>query len=755
MTEEALNVQGKVGDVIPYQSNWDHLLDELRRVDLLLHRSILGKRRSRCSDHLGQLRGLVLSDEEIDMIFSNGTETEESPSGNGPAIHELDESLREIEMSMAARRAASLKQGVYLALDRLVSLFHLSLFEEQCLIICLAPEIDRKYEKLYAYVQDDVTRKKPTVDLLFSLLCETTEERLAARSVLDIRAPLLKYRLVHMGDDGAQSPVPLLSRTLKLDDRITDFLLGLDRIDRRTDSATHLISPRIGLDQVPLDDRQRNQIRTFVRSHFAGERSTQHRMVLYFHGPYGAGKRRVAEGLCGDLRLPLVMCDLKRAFDKEVSLDDLVWFSSREALLQQGALCFENFGDLLEENSNAKRRAELLFDAVETFSSLTFLLGDRPWYPHGLVKDSLSFNALQFSIPDALTRKDLWQAGLNGDYRVAEAVDPGVLASKFRFTAGQISDSLLMAKNLARWRSPGNDAVTAADLYAACRAQSNHKLGLLARKVHSHYTWKDLVLPPDQTQQLREICTQARLRHVVYDMWGFDRKLSLGKGLNVLFTGPPGTGKTMAAEVIAEDLQLELYKVDLSQVVSKYIGETEKNLDRIFAEAQSSNAILFFDEADALFGKRSEVKDAHDRYANIEIGYLLQKMEEYDGIAILATNLRQNMDEAFVRRIQSVVEFPFPDEKLREQIWIKIFPAQAPLSKDIDYAFLSRSFRIAGGNIKNVALTAAFYAAEKGSEIAMEHLVVALKRELQKMGKLCVESDFGPYYSVIQEGALV
>ena len=395
---------------------------------------------------------------------------------------------------------------------------------------------------------------------------------------------------------------------------------------------------------------------------------------------------------------------------------------------------------------------ELLFHAIETFSSLTFLLGDRPWLPRGLLRESMSFNELQFTIPDALTRENLWQAGLNGHYKPGDNIDPGVLASKFRFTAGQINDSLAAAKNLARWRSPGNGSVTAADLYAACRAQSNHKLGILARKVHSNYTWDDIVLPQDQTNQLREICNQAKLRHVVYDRWGFDRKLSLGKGLNVLFSGPPGTGKTMAAEAIAGDLQLELYKIDLSQVVSKYIGETEKNLDRIFTEAQSSNAILFFDEADALFGKRSEVKDAHDRYANIEIGYLLQKMEEYDGIAMLATNLRQNMDEAFVRRIHSVVEFPFPDEKLRERIWIKIFPDSAPLSADIDYAFLSRNFRIAGGNIKNVALTAAFYAAEDASEIAMRHIVMALKRELQKMGKLCVQGDFGKYYNVIQEG---
>jgi SpoVK/Ycf46/Vps4 family AAA+-type ATPase len=243
--------------------------------------------------------------------------------------------------------------------------------------------------------------------------------------------------------------------------------------------------------------------------------------------------------------------------------------------------------------------------------------------------------------------------------------------------------------------------------------------------------------------QLREICNQVKYRRVVYGEWGFDRKLSLGKGVNVLFSGPPGTGKTMAAEVIANELQLDLYKIDLSQVVSKYIGETEKNLDRIFTAAQNANAILFFDEADALFGKRSEVKDAHDRYANIEIGYLLQKMEEYQGMAMLATNLRQHMDEAFVRRIGAIVEFPFPDAEYRQQIWEVIFPQAAPLAEDVNFGILARQVKLAGGNIKNIALAAAFYAAEAGEVIRMQHLIQAARREYQKLGRTWNESEWG------------
>jgi SpoVK/Ycf46/Vps4 family AAA+-type ATPase len=231
-------------------------------------------------------------------------------------------------------------------------------------------------------------------------------------------------------------------------------------------------------------------------------------------------------------------------------------------------------------------------------------------------------------------------------------------------------------------------------------------------------------------------------RNIVYGDWGFEQKLSLGKGLNILFAGPSGTGKTMAAAILAHEWSLDLYKIDLSQVVSKYIGETEKNLDRVFREAQTSNAVLFFDEADALFGKRSEVKDAHDRYANIEIGYLLQKMEEYEGVAMLATNWRANLDEAFARRLHFVVEFPFPDEEARYHIWRGMFPPQAPLAEDVDFVMFAHAFKLSGGNIKNIAITAAFLAADEGQPIGMGHVIRAAKREFQKVGQAWEESTW-------------
>jgi SpoVK/Ycf46/Vps4 family AAA+-type ATPase len=282
---------------------------------------------------------------------------------------------------------------------------------------------------------------------------------------------------------------------------------------------------------------------------------------------------------------------------------------------------------------------------------------------------------------------------------------------------------------------------TATDLFAAARAQSGAALGALARKIVPRYAWDDFVLPPDRLAQLRELSAVVRHRSLVYDEWGFERRLSLGKGLNVLFAGPSGTGKTMAAEIIAGELGLDLYAIDLAGVVSKYIGETEKNLSRIFAAAETANAILFFDEADALFGKRTEVRDSHDRYANVEISYLLQRLEEHDGIVILATNLRKNMDEAFVRRLHATIEFPFPDEQHRRRIWETIWPRETPRAEDLDFGVLARRFELAGGSIRNIALAAAFLAADDGRLVTSEHVLRATRRELQKIGKVLTESE--------------
>jgi ATP-dependent 26S proteasome regulatory subunit len=677
----------------------------------------------------------VLSEEEISGLLSDTAyPLEEGNYTDNPEEEGLIESLSRLESIIKERRDASLKEGVYLSLPYLSRLFRLSHFEEMCLVACLAPEVDSRYERLYSYLQDDVTRRKPSVDLVLNLLCHGAEERLASRSAFDPRAPLLRYRLLQISDSSTDGPMPLLSRFLKLDDRVVNLLLGFDHIDARLNSLARLIPPKTGFGSLSVNEEVKNRIQTFILSHFTESSPDGKNVVFYLYGPSGVGKRSLTEAVCSGLGLTLVMGDMEKALNGHMPFDEVVCLLGREAVLQQAALCLENFDSLLIGDDRYEQRLMSFFDAIRTFSRLTFLLGRRPWRPQGLLNDHV-FIDVGFSTPNYGERRRLWEDHLGGHYRLSEDVDLGTLASEFRFTSGQIRDAIVTAENLARWRSSDGE-ITMADLHSACRAQSNQRLGALTRKIETKYTWDDIVLPSDQMNQLRDICNQAKYRHIVYGEWGFDRTISLGRGLNVLFSGPSGTGKTMAAEIISNELGLDLYKIDLSRIVSKYIGETEKNLDRIFTEAETSNAILFFDEADALFGKRSEVKDAHDRYANIEIGYLLQKMEEYEGITILATNLRQNMDEAFVRRIHVIVEFPFPNEEYRRRIWEVVFPSEAPLGSDIDFGVLAREVKLPGGNIKNIALTAAFYAARDGGVIQMMHLMQAVRQEYRKLGRI-------------------
>jgi hypothetical protein len=459
------------------------------------------------------------------------------------------------------------------------------------------------------------------------------------------------------------------------------------------------------------------------------------------------GKRQAAEAIALKLDMRLLVADIATAIAAKTELESILPLLLREAQFQDGVLYLQGIDALgSQEQVNNYQR---LWEAIAQFPSIAIIGGVAPSLSE-IPGSTRTILPVSFPLPDFAQRRDNWQAYLSqsGISRPAQELD--TLADLFRLTPEQIGDAVASAQHQARWQAAQASqepphSLSLEDLLAAARAHSGQALTSLARKISPRSTWNDLILPSEGLTQLQEICHQVKHHHLVCGQWGFEEKLSLGKGLNALFSGSPGTGKTMAAEVIAKELHLDLYKIDLSQVVSKYIGETEKNLERIFTAAQSANAILLFDEADALFGKRSEVKDAHDRYANLEIAYLLQKMEEYEGVTLLTTNLRQNLDEAFTRRIRFIVEFPFPEADYRLQIWRRIWPKQTPLAADVDLEGMARQFKLAGGNIRNIALAAAFLAAENSQCVTMKHLLQATKREFQKMGRLIGEEEFLPF----------
>lgn len=705
------------------------LLPALRRLDERLKLVLIGAGVSVEHETDAQpFPGLWISRNELGRLL----EREPGETAFAPALDLFQEPLFD----------STDNSNPYLA--RLLKEYNLSPFDMDIVLIALAPELDLRYERIFGYLQDDITYKRPSVDLALNLLCPSAGVKESRRAHFADSAPLIRNNLLQLVQ-GSDQPRPELAYQLRLERQVINLVMGLANLDAGLSSFCRLIDPTASLAAAPISIDLKRALPTLL----AQSRETGQPIKLYFHGPRGAGKHETAEALAAQMNSPLLIVEMEQAILSATDFDRTLKLIFREARFRKALLYLENFDALLEEERATPYRRFLKI--VDEDRGAIVLASAKP--PAAKCEYSIKSYKVHFPVQNFQQRRTCWDENLRRHGVMLGAEELETLAGGFRLTNGEIVAAIAAAIDLARLRAASRTSPetlthealpqpTANELFASARARLSHNLSSFARKIEPKYVWADIVLPVDQLAQLREICNQYKYQQVVYGEWGFGRKLSLGKGLNVLFSGHPGTGKTMAAEVIAGELHLDLYKIDLSQVVNKYIGETEKSLNRIFSEAQASSSILFFDEADALFGKRTEVKDSHDRYANIEVSYLLQKMEEYDGIAILATNLRQNMDEAFLRRMQFIVELPFPDEESRRRIWEVLFPREAPIASDVDFSLLAREVRLAGGNLKNIGLAAAFYAADDGRVIRQQHLVRAVRREFQKMGRSWSERDW-------------
>jgi AAA+ superfamily predicted ATPase len=669
-------------------------------------------------------RGLYVNREEIQRLFS------QSP---GAATLHLSADLTGEEVCEQLHQ----KLRSNPLMSRLAKCFGLTTFDVDIILLALATEVDLRYERVIAYLQDDVTRRRPTVDLALNLYCPSADEKIARRAHFLPESPLIRNGLLQLLPDPSHNGPPLLAHYLKLDEQVTSFLLGHDSLPSHL-SFCEKRKPKTTRDSLGLS----RQVEHALVSLALRARDNNQPLRFYCSGPCSADKLTAAEAVSSKANLPLLIVDLGRALATEPDSRQTLKRVFRHARLHD-AIVYLDGCDVFtgENNPEARMLATVLFE----HPGIVFLAGERrcPVMQHDNNGKTLGLIDVSFSIPEFSLRRECWQVRAQAADIPLDDAQLNVLSGHFQLSPSQVSQAVVDACNASLWRAATDESTndsaphpTFGDICRAARSQSQHQLGALARKIEPVYRWNDIVLPEEIRDQLRELCDRVAERRRVLEQWGFGKKLSLGKGVSALFAGPSGTGKTMAAEIIANELELELYKIDLSGVVSKYIGETEKNLDRIFTTAETANAILFFDEADALFGKRSEVRDSHDRYANIEISYLLQKMEQYEGIAILATNLRQNLDEAFLRRLQIVVEFPFPDEIQRRQIWELLFPPETPRSEDIDFDLLAHQFRIAGGNIKNIVLGSAYLAAADGGRVDMTHLWQSAQREYQKLGKV-------------------
>ncbi len=672
---------------------------------------------ARARDQLGnepggdRFRGLYVADADIDRLFGREAAAPLYPD----ATHGDHGQHFGVRFDWLSRR------------------FQLSPRDREILLLALAPDLDLRYERLYAYLQDDITRKRPTVDLALSLFTTSQEERIGAFAHFLGDAPLFHHELLELIPDPATTRPPLLAHALRLDEQILLFLLDLRALDRRlTPYVTMTSSAKTTPDGQPLGALMKE-------AHDA-----RRPLRLYVEAPPGSSQRAAIREAAAIAGQSLLECStLTFPTDDDGRLLRLL---AREASLQDAVILFDDVETVaMAAHSGAQVR---LHEALEPFQGTLILAGAAPWVPGTL--DFSRVVPFPLSQLSARQRADGWGAALTALGCRVDETALEELGARYRFSTRQIEDAAALATTMARARTGGtqrekksakNVAPTPGELALAARRQTGHSLATLATRIEPVHRWSDLVLPDDVLTQLRELLDRVLHRDRVLDSWGFGSRFSRGKGVNALFSGPSGTGKTMGAEIIAGELGLDLFRVELAGVVSKYIGETERNLDRIFAAAERTDGIVFFDEADALFGKRSEVHDSHDRYANLEISYLLQRMEEYEGVAILSTNLRGNLDQAFVRRLALTVHFPFPDEIGRRAIWRGVWPERAPLAEDVDLDALASRFALSGGNIRNVALAAGFLAASDGGRVTMAHLLQAVTREYEKVGKRLTDAE--------------
>jgi hypothetical protein len=636
---------------------------------------------------------------------------------NAPDAPEARVIPDEIRASMAAPPA----------LESLCATFGLSGFERKILLLCAGVELDSRFANLLAAAHQDARHSLPT----FSLALAAFED--AHWSALLPTSPLRFWRLLDVtpGDRLTASP-------LRIDERILHYLAGLPTIDERLRGFTEPVNVTD-----PLSVSQRAVAEQVAASWSRAGRQSLWPVVQLCGGDW-ASKRAVALTACGMLGLDLRVMSAPAALRGAVEIDLFIRMWEREAALDPSGLLLE-----YDEAETADAQGDAVFKrVVETLRS-PLLISTRER------RKPVERRLISFDVPRATSTEQvaIWKEALG---TAASALDGRVetLAAQFSLSSDSIHAVLVQAR--ARVDGGGssepagrhaessplgqcNQNELAEALWDACRMQARPRLEGLAQRIETSATWDDLVLPEIQKQLLHQIALHVRQRSKVYQTWGFASKASRGLGISALFAGPSGTGKTMAAEVLANELRLDLYRIDLSQVVSKYIGETEKNLRRVFDAAEGGAAILLFDEADALFGKRSEVKDSHDRYANIEVGYLLQRMEAYRGLAILTTNRRGALDLAFLRRIRFVAEFPFPEAAQRAEIWRRVFPQQTPR----EGILIDRLARLnaAGGNIHNIAMGAAFLAADAGEPVRMSHLLFAARSECTKLERPLTDAE--------------
>lgn len=600
------------------------------------------------------------------------------------------------------------------------------------LMLGLAPHVERHYEELYAWLQGNAAFRAPRLDLALQVFGATPTERLALRELVQPGAPLTRSGFMRLLDPPEQPGSYELSRLLWVSPRILRYVTNQPGAEPEVEAVR---APE------PLPPPTQSQLSAMARFARVWEPGAQPGAIAVLRSEDPLSALAAVAELAEQKNKPALLVDLSRPLASRYPMERVVEAVLDEARLLDALVAFSGFDELEERQRDTALGA--VAAQLTRFEGCCILVAREALdLRHEVGRRPVL--VLEAPLPNAAERESLW-AGHLGERPDTISRLPD-LARAFRLGSGQIRDAARVVTTL-----DASEAASPEHLRQAAQSQSRHGLGQLAQRVPAWGAWEDLILPAASVGRLRSIVDFLRHRETVFRDWGLGLKVASWGGVTAMFAGPPGTGKTLSASLIAQALGLELFRIDLANVVSKYIGETEKNLDKVFRAAYRSNAVLFFDEADALFGKRTEVKDAHDRYANVETSYLLQKLESFDGLAVLATNLKKNIDAAFMRRIDIQVDFPFPNTASRKALWETLIPKEMPRDAGLDTGFLADRFELSGGNIKNVVQAAALRAAAEGEAVGMKHLLMGVRWEMQKQGKLTPPSLFGEYAGAVAE----
>lgn len=633
-----------------------------------------------------------------------------------------------------------------LPLIELATAFHLSDFEADVLFFALAPSLDTQFRQAIVALQQNFALSTPTVGLALDLFSPSFAARIENRKCFHPSAPLLANHLIELNQKfGAETQ--LQDMALALPARILAHILGQES-DPALEGFSRLYWPTTKLDQVKIPPKQFRQIMSIVDHYeqclelkkqwaFQEIGDGGKNIILLFCGPSGTGKTLMSQAIANSLKRPLLLVDAHKLLENR-ALEDNLDILMREARLQRAILLFDDCELIFASRLQGNRDLPLLLAALDAYEGLVILTTNMPSSLDPALDRRVTLQ-IDFDIPSMKLREQIWRLHLPPQLKLADDVDLALLAEKYEFSGGTIRNSVAVAMNRALSEASLHHTpllVTMQILDESAHTQIRNRIKKLADKTLTTLLLDDLILPRKIKDKIKSLIASVRNRRTIFEEWGFGEKITKGRGICALFRGDSGTGKTLAAEIIANELGMTLYRVRIPAIMSKYVGETEKNLEKCFREAAASGALLLFDEADSIFSKRTEVKDANDRYSNMEVNLLLQEVERFEGVVILTTNLDAAIDDAFERRLNHKIDFPFPDARDRARIWKQLLPEGAPHADDIDFEALGHDLELAGGNIKNSVLRAAYCAAERKIPIDLELLEAAGLQEYREMGKL-------------------